>query len=181
MDQRRPLVIAVAFAGAIVLGVIIGLVTAPGGRTTPQVVPTTAAPPAEVQPAMDPASWEGSRQPGTPHQMMVREQDRLAFSASLAAALRKTAGAERLTAADVVIPQGKLFYGAVEGRDSASDEYWAVGLAQVTGVPAVNPHVWKRTRDSPWKPVVDGPGACDSLPPALFTAWKGRPALCSGA
>ncbi|WP_239347936.1 MULTISPECIES: hypothetical protein [unclassified Frankia] len=182
VDQRRTGLIVGAFAVAIVLGVVIGLVTAPRARTVPLVAPATAAPPSELQPALDPPTWEGSRLPGTAHQMRVREQDRRAFSASLAYDLREN-GAGNVTTADVVIPPGKLFYGALEGRDSTFDEYWAVGLAQVAGVASAppNPHVWKRTGGGPWMQLVEGPGACDRLPPVLFTAWRGRPGLCSGA
>ncbi|WP_322754941.1 hypothetical protein [Frankia sp. Cas3] len=182
-DQRRTALIVGAFALAIVVGVVIGLVTAPEARTTPAAVATTAAPPSsELQPALDPPTWENSRHPGTAHQMRVRESDRRALSASLAYALREN-GAGTMTTADVVIPPGKLFYGAVEGRDSTVDEYWAVGLAQVAGVtPAPpNPHVWQRIANGPWTQLVSGPGACDRLPAVLFTVWQGRPGLCSSA
>ncbi|WP_131768423.1 hypothetical protein [Candidatus Protofrankia californiensis] len=180
-DPRRPLIIAGAFAAAIGLGVAIGLATAPADTPAPRTAPT-AAPLAELQPPLEPSAWEGSRQPGTAHQMKVRPVDRRAFSVSLTYALRE-AGVAGLTADDVVIPQGKLFYGAVEGADSATDEYWAVGLAQVTGVTAAppNPQVWKRVGNGPWKRIAQGARACDGLPTGLFTAWQGRPPLCSGA
>jgi hypothetical protein len=181
-DHRRPVLIAGAFAAAIVLGVGIGLATVPDVRTSPTATPTTAAASSELEPELDQPSWESNRQPGTAHQMRVREQDRRAFSASLAYAIRQS-GAGNITAADVVIPPGKLFYGAVEGQDRTVDEYWAVGLAQVAGVTPLppNPHVWKRTGSGPWTPVVEGPTACDRLPAGLFTAWRGRPSLCSSA
>ncbi|ONH36101.1 hypothetical protein [Protofrankia sp. BMG5.30] len=179
-DPRRPLVIAGAFAAAIGLGVAIGLATAPTKTPAPRPAPTVA-PPAEVQPPLEPSAWEGSRQPGAAHQMRVRPVDRRAFSASLAYALRE-GGTAGVATDDVVIPQGKLFYGAVEGVDSAADEYWAVGLAQVAGVtPAPpNPQVWKRAGNGPWQRIAQGPGACDGLPTGLFTVWQGRPPLCSG-
>jgi hypothetical protein len=188
VEERRPLVVAGAFAVAVLLGVLIGLATAPskpkasGLSSSEQVI----AP--ELRPPLPAVSWDGSRQPGRAHQVKVDPSGgvRLALQFAVAAQLRKAAGegVTLPTAADVRIPEG-MYYGAIEGVDAAHDEFWAVGETEVAGVaqqPA-DPYVWRRIGNGAWEIVGSGPGSCAALPGALSgpEAWKGRPRQCTSA
>jgi hypothetical protein len=191
--ERRPLVIGGAFALAVLLGVVIGLATAPHGSGPPSAGATTA-PAAELSPPLPTVPWSASRVPGTAQQMSVTHEPapaafRLALSwaaadAARAAAAGTTPGtsAPALPAAAITIPQNQLYYGAIEGTDAAHDEFWAAGLTQVSAsaVPVPALQVWRRVGSGPWSVVRSGPGSCDALPNALYGpgAWKHRPGLC---
>jgi hypothetical protein len=187
LEERRPLLIAGAFAVAVLLGVLIGLATAPDGRPSSTPGAAAAAAPAEQSPPLGPAPWEGHRQPGQAHQMTVDRGGvlRRALQSSFTSRMRAQTGASRPTADDVSIPVRKLYYGAIEGAGAAQDEYWAAGAVVVreTSQPPANPQVWKRVGAGPWTLVRSGPGACDALPQALFGpgVWQARPALCTTA
>jgi hypothetical protein len=189
VEERRPLLIAGAFGVAILLGVAIGLLTAPDGKgANTTTVSTETSDPALSPPLSVPPWPKGGRTgQGSAHQMTVDSAGvvRRALRTALAASVRAQSGADRPTADDVTIPTGQLFYGAVEGADAASDVFWAAGSAVVNGVPQApaNPHVWKRVGSGPWKLERSGPGACAALPPALFgpLAWGGTPPLCRAA
>jgi hypothetical protein len=180
VTERSPVVVAAAFALAVVIGIVIGLVTAPHakGAASATTKPTTSSPP-EASPTLpSPPAWAANRVPGTAHQMSVRAEDRTAFQASLAAFLRDASGSTAPTTADVTIPSGALYYGAVEGTDLASDVYWAVGTVTVVGATTQSPQVWKRAASAPWLPVARGSGACAIRPSQLYHAWGGTPKLC---
>jgi hypothetical protein len=187
LEERRPLLIAGAFAVAVLLGVLIGLVTAPDGRRSSTPRAAAGAAPAEQSPPLGPSPWEGHRQPGQAHQMTVDRGGvlRRALQSSFASWMRAQSGASRPTADDVSIPTRQLYYGAVEGAAAAQDEYWAAGSTVVRGTsqPPANPQVWRRVGAGPWTLVRSGPGACGALPQGLFGpgVWQARPALCTTA
>jgi hypothetical protein len=183
VEQRRPVVVGGAFAVAVLIGVVIGLLTAPSATPAAKVEPSPPPVAAELSPPLPDVTWATSRQPGAAHQMFVtKERDpaafRLALSWAVAEQLRQTTGTQALRASDVTIPDG-MYYGAIEGADASSDVFWAVGETEVAAVTQPNdPFVWKRVGAGPWQIVASGPGACSQLPSSLFAVWKGRPAMC---
>ncbi|OHV37508.1 hypothetical protein BCD49_16480 [Pseudofrankia sp. EUN1h] len=207
VEDRRRLVIGAAFGLAVVLGIVIGLATAPDGNTSAEPDSAGAAAAAR-SPQLPPLDWEGKRSPGTAVNMKVGDELRPALTwATADAALAKagkttlsaavqasgstspagsagaqsaTGGAE-LTADSITIRQGDLYYGAVEGSSAATDEFWAAGLTETsnTAVSVAKLHVWKRVGAGPWTEVASGAGACGRVvPKTLLTIW-GPPALCA--
>jgi hypothetical protein len=177
----RPGVVALAFAVAIGLGVVIGLATAPGGspKAATSHSTTVALDPAIAAPALPAASWDANRVPGTGQRAKVRPADRQALIYVLAATQHRPA-------ADVAILPDRLFYGAVEGASAASDVYWAVGPVTIASVAAPpNPVVWKRVGAHDWQVVARGAGACAAIPAAMTAtggAWGGgQGTVCAGA
>jgi hypothetical protein len=183
--EHRLLLTAGAFAFAVFLGVLIGLFTAPDDHHSVRAVAPERVVVPQLRPPVQPASWD-HRQPGRAHQVLVRlEPDpaalRLALRWSLADYLRAQPGGSTVTVDNLSIPDNKLFYGAIEGRDTASDTYWAVGPVEVGGAaPTVTgPHVWRRVGDGPWEVAASGPGACSQIPGQLIDMWRGFPATCA--
>jgi len=177
---RSPAVVAAAFAVAVVIGIVIGLVTAPSGKSTPaaKAKPGVTSPP-EASPPLATPAWETHRVPGAVHgHVRVRDEDRTALKASLAAVLRTETHSAQPTTADVTIPQGTIFYGAVEGSSDATDVYWAVSPVQVVGATSASPQVWRRVGSAPWQTVARGPGACAQIPSQLLSVWSGAPSVC---
>jgi hypothetical protein len=154
VEDRRRIVIPVAFGVAILLGIVIGLVTAtsPAGDDAGGAAAVTA--PARQPPA--PAiSWDAGTAAGTGRNLALGDQSAIVRTALAWAvaddALAKagkptwskvyldagspapgTANAQAattraaLTDQAITIPQG-LNYGAVRGADAAHDQLWAVG------------------------------------------------------
>jgi hypothetical protein len=185
MEERRPLLIAGAFAAAVLLGVIIGLATAPQGRPGGASSPSPASVPAEQQPPLAPTGWEQARVPGRAHNMKVDRGGELrrALQISFVSWARAQPGGFGPTQDEVNVPQ-PLYYGAIEGATAAEDVYWAAGRAEVSGASRPsNPQVWKRVGSGPWMLARNGAGACGVLPQALFgpEVWRGVPPLCSAA
>jgi hypothetical protein len=209
VEERRRPVIAGAFVGAALLGVLIGLVTAPAGSTsTTDTADVTAA--TARSPQLPALPWEGSRAPGTAVKMVVAREPGLrpalswaAADAALAAAGKPTlsqlaasgastgsraaqagSGGGSLTADSITIEQG-IYYGAIEETSDATDQFWAVGVAETssTAVPLPRLTVWERVGSGPWTVVASGSGACQKLPTALYGAnvWGSRPEICSGS
>ncbi|WP_203030988.1 hypothetical protein [Frankia nepalensis] len=208
VEERRRPVIAGAFVLAALLGVVIGLVTAPDSKAPPETGDTAQAAPAR-SPQLPPLPWANSRSPGTATNLTVGDDLRPALTwAAADDALAKadkptlsevflasggtaatsaspqggTQGAA-LTQQSITIPAGKLYYGAVQGSDATLDEFWAVGVTETPpGTPVAVPglHVWKRVGSGPWTVVATGAGACDIVPQNLFGvgAWTSRPPIC---
>jgi hypothetical protein len=176
-----------AFAFAVVLGVVIGLVTAPGNSGQAPTAGSEAVAAPQLRPPTQAATWD-HQQPGRAHQVLVRREPdpaalRLALRWSLADHLRATSSSGAPAVDDLTIPDNKLFYGAIEGASSATDTYWAVGPVDIAGaVPTrTGPHVWRRVGDGPWAVMASGPGACTQLPTQLVEMWRGFPATCARA
>lgn len=187
LRANRSVVVAAAFVVAVLLGVAIGYVTADRGSSSAKSGPDTAAVAPELTPTMRPAPWEGSRVPGTPHQVNVQDELdpvvlRLALSYAVAEQI-KGSGAAAAIARQVTVEQG-LYFGAVEGTDAAHDQFWAVGRIQGQGVANLppDPLVWRRIGTGPWTIVASGtsPNACNQIPQSLIQAWKGQPPPCAG-
>lgn len=185
--ELRPVVVIVAFVVAIVLGVGIGFVTADRGPSSGATA-TAATPAPELTPIQATPSWANSRSPGTAHQMVLTSEPnpvalRLALQYTVAAAAKAADRASTLTAAQVTVREG-MYFGAVEGADTAHDQYWAIGRIEfATGITTApdNPYVWQRVGKGPWTIVRHGADACDRIPRALINVWKGSlPPPCLG-
>jgi hypothetical protein len=198
-ERRRPVIIA-AFAAAALLGVLIGLVTAPSGNARVTTTNTTAAAPARspqvpvlanrsvgaavnlkvddnLRPALQWASADAAlAAAGKPTLSSV-------YLASGAAAAQGASGSAALLTADQITVAKPLYYGIVQGATAGADVYWAVALTQTSNTAISMPslHVWEREGSGPWTVVAAGPGACAKIPTSLYTAWEGRPALCDGS
>lgn len=197
--HRRP-VIAGAFALAVLLGVGIGLVTAPSAPPPADEPPPAAAP--ALSPPLPSLPWGSARTPGKAENMSVQGEPQLrsallwaAADAALASAGEQTlsqrfvaggASAARggpdgsFTTQALVIPEGSLYYGAIQGVDADSDQFWAVAPVQSSSTTVAVPtlHVWKREGSGPWQVVRTGPGACAALPQDLIGVWTVRPPAC---
>jgi hypothetical protein len=204
VEQRRRPVIIGAFAAAALLGILIGLLTAPSGddssaTTNPEVAASQRAP------ALAPLP--GGRTPDSALNLKVGGDLRPALQwaaadAALAAAGKTTlsaaylaarspsasagssnaqSGAAALTADDITIPEGHLYYGVVERRSVTTDEYWAAGNTQTTSTAVAVPglEVWKRVGSGPWTVVATGAGACQKVPPSLVSRWGGAAKVCN--
>ncbi|MGF7238418.1 MAG: hypothetical protein ACQSGP_26165, partial [Frankia sp.] len=173
-DSRGPLVVGLAFAVAIVIGIGIGLATAPH-HTKPKQAASAA--PTAVDPRAAPAiperAWGGNRQAG------VARNVNMTSAPDNRTALRYVYGkklGQAVTA--VTIPSGKLFYGVILGSTAATDHFWAVGLAAVSGSPDTLV-VWDRTGAGPWRVSGSGAGSCAPVPVAFYKGpWEGRPTFC---
>jgi hypothetical protein len=181
--ERKPFLVAGAFAFAVLLGVLIGLLTAPdssdGQTSSRQAAPASPV----LRPRMQAPTWDHT-QPGRAHQVRVSlEPDpaalRLALRASLADHLSARPAGRAVTAGELSIPDNVLFYGAIEGTSAAADAYWVVGPVVVAGA-QTGPHVWRRAGEGPWTVAASGPGACAQLPAPLIDVWRGTPAVCTG-
>jgi hypothetical protein len=215
VEQRRPFVIAGAFVLAVVLGIVIGLATASSSPSDDAGDNVAVVAPAR-QPALPPITWAGDRKPGTGVSLTLEPtmspvvRKALAWAAAddaLAKAGKTTwskvyldagspaagtanaqSATSRATLTDqsINIPQG-LYYGAIQGNDAASDQFWAVGNADTTNaavpssVPVDRVYVWERIGSGPWTVVASGPTACTKIPQAMTTIWGASPAPCSGA
>ena len=203
-EHRRPVIIG-AFAAAALLGILIGLLTAPssGSPATNDVADVAA----QRAPALLALPW-ATRSPNTPFNMKAGIDPNLrpalqwaAADAALAAAGKTTlsaavaassspspggtaVSAAALTADEITIPSGSLYYGAIEGSSAANDVFWAVGLTQTSNkaVPLPGLEVWKRIGDGPWTVVASGKGACENapVPTSLYVTgvWGGQPPPC---
>ncbi len=211
VEQRRRPVIIGAFVAAALLGVLIGLLTAPS-TNGPSGTEASAAVAQARQPALPSVPWNGDRSPGAAVNVTLDQamspivRTALAWAAAddaLAKAGRPTwsevflssgspasgtAGAQAatsravLTDQSITIPQG-LLYGAIQGTDAASDDFWAVGFAETSGsvVPVDRLHVWERIGNSAWKVVATGPGACTKVPPSMTAVWGSHPEICNAS
>ncbi|ONH53479.1 hypothetical protein CcI49_31390 [Frankia sp. CcI49] len=184
-ERKRPLLVAGSFVVAILLGVVLGLAWADDEEPA-TVTATTELPDNPVlSPALPLVSWATSRVEGTPHKVTLsateRQSVRLPLQWLAAWKVReKTPGSTTPTMDDVTIVKDTLFYGAIEGADSAHDEFWAVAQTEIKDVPetdAPDPHVWKRVGSEPWTLVALGPGACSSIPAKLMTVLS--PGICA--
>ncbi|MBL7492971.1 hypothetical protein I6A60_18800 [Frankia sp. AgB1.9] len=209
VEQRRRPVIIGAFVAAALLGILIGLLTAPTSKQgSGSAAPAVVAPARE--PSQAPAPWAANRAPGTAVNVTLDQsmspivRTALAWAAAddaLARAGRKTwsevylaagspvAGTANAQAAtsrasltdqSITIPQG-LLYGAVQGTGAASDQFWAVGFADTTSTAvAINRlHVWERVGSDPWKVVASGAGACGKVPQSMTAVWGNHPEICN--
>ena len=184
-EQRRPVLIALAFGVAIVLGVVIGLAWAPDNTSTTTTAGEDTKPnDAVLSPPLPVVPWEGARQVGRASSLRLSETERSAIREPLqwlvAYHIRQATGQDTPVAADVTITEGTLYYGAIEGTDRESDVFWAVALTEVKGVAQQppDPHVWKRTGSAPWELVASGEGACSQVPAPLIQRWGGAPISC---
>ena len=204
VEERRRLVIATAFVAAVLLGVLIGLVTAPNG---PAPKASTADVPASARSPQLAADWNASRNPGTALNIKLKGDTPTVlrqaltwasadyalaragkpswssvYLASSSASAAGSAGGSSLTDKSLTIPQGHLYYGVLEGSSAAADVYWAVGEVETAGanspVPVSALQVWNRVGSGAWTVVQVSQGACAAVPQAMITAW-GTPADCS--
>ncbi|WP_018502340.1 hypothetical protein [Parafrankia discariae] len=183
-QQRRPLLVAASFVVAVLLGVGLGLVWASDDPAAPDAVAVEQPDNEIVSPPLPAVPWETSRVAGRARTLTLKGNEPTTLRQPLmwlaAYEVRKKTGAATPVASDVTIPNGMLFYGAVEGVDKEHDEFWAVGMTEIRGVSAADapdPHVWKRVGNSPWKLVGRGPTACDLIPVDLKNIWG--PGACS--
>jgi len=202
-EHRRPVIIG-AFVAAALLGVLIGLLTAPssGGPATNEVADAWAP---QRAPAL--GRLPGSRVPNSAQNLTVGSDLRPALQwaaadAALAAAGKTTlseayqassspsagssnaqSGGAALSANDITIPVNHLYYGVIEGASAANDVYWAAGntttSSTVVEVPGLE--VWKRAGSGPWTVVATGAGACQKVPGNLVSLWGGAAAVCNAA
>lgn len=185
VEERRPLLILGAFGFAIMLGIVLGLAWAPDDGSGSEEAGVAAPTAAEVQPPLPEVAWEGQRQEGRAQQMVVlpEQRDRITLPLRALAAyeVRLATGADIPVTDDVTIPDGGMYYGAIEGADRLTDEFWAVSETEIAGIveqPA-DPHVWRRIGADRWTLVAHGPGACNTIPQALKDVWGGNPTPCS--
>lgn len=208
-ERRRPVIIG-AFVAAALLGILIGLLTAPSGDGG---TPTASADVASSQRAPALPALPGSRAPGSAQNLTVPAELRPALQwasadAALAAAGKTTLSAAylaasaspsagnslnaqsgtgagaALTADNISIPVNHLYYGVVEGNTAADDVYWAAGNTQTTStaVPVPGLEIWRRAGNNPWTVFATGAGACQKVPPALLGAgWGGGTTVCNAA
>ncbi|EFC79154.1 hypothetical protein [Parafrankia sp. EUN1f] len=184
-ERKRPLLVAGSFVVAILLGVVLGLAWA--SDEAPATVTTVTEQPDDsiLSPEVPAVSWAASRVEGRPHKVTLssaeRQSVRLPLQWLAAWKVRqKTPGSTIPTMDDVTIVKDTLFYGAIEGADTAHDQFWAVAQTEIKGVPdteAPDPHVWKRVGSAPWTLVALGPGACNSIPAELMTVLS--PGICA--
>jgi hypothetical protein len=207
VDQRRRPAIISAFAAAALLGVLIGVLTAPHATTKPN---TTAVAVAQARsPVLPASSWAASRSLGKAHNVTLDQSTSPVVRTALAwaaadyalakagrptwsqvynaegspaagtSAARAAAGKAALTDQSITIPLG-LLYGAIEGADASTDQFWVVGFADsASGAVTVDRlHVWERVGTGPWTVVASGPGACTRIPAAMSTVWGASPAPC---
>jgi hypothetical protein len=162
------------------------VLTAPSGGTPSAKVGKSAAPTASsevptLRPAPAAVPWAVSRSPGTAHFVVLRQADRAALRAAFWAAYKGgQAGTvePNVQFSSVTIPTG-VVYGAVEGPDAASDQFWAIGRVTLgTAQAPPNPHVWKRVGSGAWQQVGQGPAACDQVPQAIYTKLGTTSASC---
>jgi hypothetical protein len=206
VEERRRPVIAGAFAAAALLGVLIGLVTAPAGTTS--TTDTTDVAAAARSPQLPTATWDATRISGAVQNIQLNAETSPVLRKALTwaaadyalekagkpswSAVYRASGspgadsataqgsAAPLTDRSLTIPPLHLYYGVVEGTDDASDTFWAVGKVESasTAVPVAGLQVWKRFGPGPWTVVQTGQGACAVLPPTLIQVW-GTPRDCS--
>jgi hypothetical protein len=108
---------------------------------------------------------------------------RFALQWTVADEIKAAGTSSTITARQVTVVEGILYFGAIEGADAAHDEYWAIGRIKVPSVPTPlpDPHVWRRIGAGPWTIVASGPAACGRIPQALLRdVWKGQPPPCTG-
>ncbi|OAA25014.1 hypothetical protein UG55_1027122 [Frankia sp. EI5c] len=184
-EQKRPLLVAGSFVVAIVLGVVIGLVWASDDQPAAERTATEQPDAPELRPVLPAVDWETSREPGRPVKVSLTPAQRAAIRVPLqwlaAWQVRTETGAATPVASDVNVPDG-LYYGAIQGASREQDVFWAVGRAEISGVPdsdARNPYVWMRDGSAPWALVAHGPGACARIPQPLMDVW-GSPGVCAG-
>jgi len=201
-EHRRPVIIG-AFAAAALLGILIGLLTAPSPSGPAANEGDTPAP--QRAPALSPLP--GNRVPTSAQNLTVGSELRPALQwaaadAALAAAGKTTLSAAffassspvagssnaqssgtALSADDITIPVNHLYYGVIEGTSAASDVYWAAGntVSSSTAVAVPGLEVWKRDGSGAWTVVATGAGACQKVPKDLVSRWGGAAAVCNAA
>jgi hypothetical protein len=211
VEQRRRPVIIGAFVAAALLGILIGLLTAPSGDGgtaaangdvwSPQRAPAVPAlpdaraagsavnlnVPTELRPALQWATADAALAAAGKTTLSAAYLAASASPSAAAGSLNAVSGAgtgAALTADAISIPVRHLYYGVVEGATAADDVYWAAGNTQTTStaVPVPGLEVWKRSGNGPWSVFATGAGACQKVPSTLLgTAWSGGGGVCDAA